>query len=333
MRAMVASLLLTGSVLVSAQAPATVSNQDRELGIKLIQSGRSSEALNALKKATSRSKLDAEAWYYLGVVYVQLKDFKKAGVAFETAVKIRPEFAEAYTGFSYALLRRGKLGEAKKQAEKALAIQPKSPDAHYTLGVISFREGARDQALKHADLAIEQNPRFAEAYLLKSQALVAFSGGVIFLKTEETKEDHDVRYRAAVDSLEKYLHLTSDSEDKQVWKDQIESLRFYLARTPGEKGPDVYPGSAVTTKARLLSKPEPAYTEEARQGQVVGTVVLRVVFASDGTVKHILVLVALPGGLTEQSVRAARRIKFIPATLDGKPVSMFMQLEYNFNLY
>jgi TonB family protein len=199
--------------------------------------------------------------------------------------------------------------------------------------VISFRTGARDQALRHADLAIEQNPRFAEAYLLKSQALVAFSGGVIFLKSDEAKEDRDARYRAAVDSLEKYLHLTSDSEDKQVWKDQIESLKFYLARTPDQKDPDVYTGSAVTTKARLLSKPEPVYTEEARQAQVIGTVVLKVVFASDGTVKHILVVEALPGGLTEQSVRAARRIRFIPATLDGKPVSMFIQLEYNFNLY
>jgi hypothetical protein len=46
-----------------------------------------------------------------------------------------------------------------------------------------------------------------------------------------------------------------------------------------------------------------------------------------------LVLQALPGGLTEAAVRAARAISFVPATKDGKPVSMWMQLEYNFNLY
>lgn len=40
-----------------------------------------------------------------------------------------------------------------------------------------------------------------------------------------------------------------------------------------------------------------------------------------------------PYGLTEASVRAARKIKFIPATVDGRPVSMFVQLEYHFNLY
>ncbi len=61
--------------------------------------------------------------------------------------------------------------------------------------------------------------------------------------------------------------------------------------------------------------------------------VLRCVFAADGTVKHILVVQSLPKGLTEQAVAAARQIQFVPATRDGKPVSMWMQLEYNFNLY
>jgi hypothetical protein len=57
------------------------------------------------------------------------------------------------------------------------------------------------------------------------------------------------------------------------------------------------------------------------------------VFAGDGSIKHILVVEGLPHRLTEAAIAAARQIKFEPATLDGKPVSMFMQLEYNFNLY
>ncbi|MFN2510969.1 MAG: energy transducer TonB [Pyrinomonadaceae bacterium] len=89
----------------------------------------------------------------------------------------------------------------------------------------------------------------------------------------------------------------------------------------------------MTTKARVLRKPEPQYTEAARRNGVTGTVVLRSVFSSDGTVKHFVVVSGLPDGLTEQALRAARRIKFVPATIDGRPVSMFIQLEYNFNLY
>jgi hypothetical protein len=41
----------------------------------------------------------------------------------------------------------------------------------------------------------------------------------------------------------------------------------------------------------------------------------------------------LAGGLTEKAIAAARQIRFVPATRNGHPVSMYMQLEYNFNLY
>lgn len=95
----------------------------------------------------------------------------------------------------------------------------------------------------------------------------------------------------------------------------------------------IFTGKDVTTKARLISKPEPQYTEEARKNQIVGTVVLKVVFASNGSVTNIRTVSGLPNGLTERAIAAARQIKFTPATKDGHPVSMWMQLEYNFNLY
>ena len=80
-------------------------------------------------------------------------------------------------------------------------------------------------------------------------------------------------------------------------------------------------------------KPEPSYTESARQEQIVGTVVLKVIFSCNGSVVNIITAKALPNGLTEQAVAAARKIKYVPAVKGGKYVSMWMQLEYNFNLY
>src|SRR5688500_12807899 len=95
----------------------------------------------------------------------------------------------------------------------------------------------------------------------------------------------------------------------------------------------IFQGRDVTTKARLLSKPEPQYTEEARKNQITGTVVLKVVFASSGQITNIQTMRGLPYGLTEKAIAAARNIRFEPATKDGHRVSMWMQLEYNFNLY
>lgn len=106
---------------------------------------------------------------------------------------------------------------------------------------------------------------------------------------------------------------------------------------PGSGGPPghdrTFSVGEVEQRARLLFKPEPQYTEEARRNQITGTVMLRVVFSSSGEVVQIRAVRALPFGLTERAIAAARQIKFVPATKGGQPVSVHMQLEYNFNLY
>jgi TonB family protein len=95
----------------------------------------------------------------------------------------------------------------------------------------------------------------------------------------------------------------------------------------------IFTGKDVTTKARLISKPEPQYTEDARKNQITGTVVLKVVVASNASGQDIRTVSGRRSGLTERAIAAARQIKFVPATKDGHQVSMWMQLEYNFNLY
>ena len=105
-----------------------------------------------------------------------------------------------------------------------------------------------------------------------------------------------------------------------------------VGRNPDD--PDrVYPAPQVTERARVLAKPEPQYTEDARRNAITGSVVLRVVFSRTGEVTNIRAVQALPFGLTERAIAAARLIRFRPATKDGRAVNVYMQLEYNFNLY
>jgi TonB family protein len=95
----------------------------------------------------------------------------------------------------------------------------------------------------------------------------------------------------------------------------------------------IFRSGEVTSRARVLDKPEPQYTESARKNQITGTVVLRAVFSSNGSVSNISTIRGLPDGLTERAIAAAKQIRFVPAQKDGHAVSMWMQLEYNFNLY
>jgi TonB family protein len=103
--------------------------------------------------------------------------------------------------------------------------------------------------------------------------------------------------------------------------------------SPDDDPDRIYPGMQVTERARVLSKPEPQYTEDARRNQITGAVVLRVVFSRTGEVTNIRAIHPLPFGLTEKAIAAARMIRFRPATRAGRPVNVYMQLEYNFNLY
>jgi len=326
--ALVASIFFViGSGIALSQTPAKTRSPELESGIKLVTQNKNAEAVEILKQATTKSKEDAEAWYYLGFAYIKTGDMKNAVSNLEKATLLQPRYATAHTALAYALMRRGKLSQAKSEAEKSITIDPTNADAHYTLGVIDFRIGLRAEALTNAEQAIQYRADFAEAYLLQSQALVGLMSAVVVDGNEEPLASRLARYRKAALALEKYLELAPNSLQKDFWHEQLESLRFY---SEPEKY-DVYTGRQVTTKVRLLHRPVPDYTGEAQRDHIQGTVVLRAVFAEDGRVKHILVLQAVPGGLTEVAVKAARGIKFIPATKDGKPVSMWMQLEYNFS--
>jgi TonB family protein len=97
--------------------------------------------------------------------------------------------------------------------------------------------------------------------------------------------------------------------------------------------PDTFTVAEVTQKAVILSKPEPGYTEEARKNGVQGTVRLRAILTASGKVTNIRVLRGLPDGLSEMAIAAAAQIRFRPAQKDGRDVSQWVLLEYNFNLF
>ena len=320
---------------VSAQTPANAINAERERAIELIKQKQFPAASQILKRVVDQNKTDADAWYFLGVALMQhVKEFKNSSKAFETALRLRPNFAPAHAGLAYSLMLREKLRESLGQASKAIDIDPTLTDAHFVKGVDLLRLGNPEEALKEANETIRLDPQLPSPYLLKSQAIISSLAIPPLLREKPGHEARINSYREAADALEKYLQLNNRSEEKEAWGDQLEALRFYVSffgKKESER--EALEASQVTTKVRILSKPEPRYTEEARQRGVIGTVILRAVFGADGSVKHILVLKALPNGLTQKSVAAARLIKFEPATQNGRPVSMFLQLEYNFNLY
>lgn len=79
-------------------------------------------------------------------------------------------------------------------------------------------------------------------------------------------------------------------------------------------------------------RPEPEYTEEARRAGIDGSVLLSIVIAPDGTVRDVKVMRRLSYGLDEKAVEAVTQWRFKPATKDGSPVAVMVNVEVNFRL-
>lgn len=342
-----------------AQTSVLVKDEQHQVGIELYQQGNIKAAANVFKALLKKNKADSLSSYYLGLCLAQQNKSKEASKAFENAVRIKPDFLPALIALSRSHVNRNKHSEALQTAERALKLDPTLAEAHYIVGVVSLRSGNPQEALLKANETISLAPKIANAHLLRSLALL----GVYTKKAREnsnspmvqvsspgppTPEERERRrqqrlevaatFREAASSLNTFLQLQPTNEAAQQWREQLETLEFYATHLGRDKDTTpatdrLWSGDEVTTKVRVLMKPEPAYTDEAKARGVTGTVILRAVFAADGTVRHILTLASLPQGLTEQAIRAARRIKFVPATVNGMPVSMVLQLEYNFNLY
>jgi TonB family protein len=329
----------------NAQQPpaAAASASERERGVKLYKQGDVKGAVKALREAVKKGKDDAAAWYYLSLALNSDDDLKGARKAAERAVKLRPDSASMRAGLAYLLLLSKKTGDALPEAERALALDAQNAEANYVVSVVRFRKGELAKALDAIQAALKAKPDFPAALLWKSQVvlgLYAKNTGFVVKESSEARHqrirEQSALLKDAAESLEKFFQLNPSPPEAELWREQLATIRAYAQigeRDDSNAERYAYLTDELTTKVSILGRPEPQYTDEAREHQVEGTVVLHAIFAVDGTVQHILVLRSLPYGLTERAIKAARQIKFVPATKDGRPVSQFIQIEYNFNLY
>ena len=113
------------------------------------------------------------------------------------------------------------------------------------------------------------------------------------------------------------------------------------------KGPGVGPGDGGNTGGgpRQLGagvdppvpihRAQPQYTAAAMQAKLSGEVMLEVVVLADGTVGDVRIIQSLDRrhGLDQEAIRAAKLWRFKPATVQGKPVDVFVRIGLLFRIY
>lgn len=112
----------------------------------------------------------------------------------------------------------------------------------------------------------------------------------------------------------------------------------------GKSGPSdrgLEPGEKIASETlcsgtcglKIISKERAEYTEQARQNNTEGSLVLRVTFLASGKIGSVSPISTLPDGLTEHAIIAARKIRFNPATKNGVPYTVTKPVQYSFSIF
>jgi TonB family protein len=244
----------------------------------------------------------------------EAKNFDLVKDEAKRALKIEKNMPEANLLLALAYRNQGKLKDGFKYVNEAIKYRQGFGEAHYALALLHFDRNDRKQDdLKQAkaelDLAMTQGVRHSNALILK---------GILEVLTK--------RFEPALEAYKEALKVIKPTDpDLPRLQELVSALEIraeFVSRKENVSYKRPFP----------LNSPFPRYTEEARKKRVQGTVNVMIVVTERGDVSSIFILSPLGYGLDQEAARAARQLKFSPATKDGKPVPYLQNIQIEFQL-
>ena len=133
------------------------------LGGLLVRTGQREKARDAYERALALQPDLAEASNDLGTLLAEAGELPAAIGRFRAALAATPEYPDALNNLGYALLLTGHDDEARQLYERALKLQPDFPEALNNLGLILGRQGELDAAHGYFSQALKVRPGYGEA--------------------------------------------------------------------------------------------------------------------------------------------------------------------------
>jgi tetratricopeptide (TPR) repeat protein len=134
------------------------------LGNELTRQGELDEAIAHYQTALQIKPDYAEAHYNLAEALVRKGGVDEAIFHYETALRIDPGYFDACNNLGNAFMRTGRVDEAIAHYQRALQIQPDSAGTQVNLGNALVRQGRVDEAVARYQRALQINPDFALAH-------------------------------------------------------------------------------------------------------------------------------------------------------------------------
>ena len=146
-------------------------------------------------------ELTAQEWSEKGY---ESADLEEQLHCYSEAIRVKPDYANAYYNLGVLLHRKGDLDGALKDFNEVIYLTPNDADAYINRGIIHNSKGDLDAAIADYTEAIRLDPNNIKAYWGRGNAQLA-------------KED----YHSAAADYQKYLDLGGSDEHVRRYLDEI----------------------------------------------------------------------------------------------------------------
>ena len=142
-------------------APSSIAHND--LGLWLVVRGEVDEGVRHFETALRMRPDYAEAHSNLGLALARQGRPAEAIAHYREATRLKPRYSEAWSNLGAVLASQGAAAEAVAAYREAIRAKPANAQAHTNLGVSLDTQGKPDEARAHLEEAVRLRPDYSEA--------------------------------------------------------------------------------------------------------------------------------------------------------------------------
>ena len=113
----------------------------------------------------TNNDLAYRAWFSVGYLHSQIGEPEEAIPAYDKAIYLKPNDAEAYNNRGASNGELGQYDAAITDLNKAITLDPDDAEAYYNRGIVHFNRGNHDAAFTDFDKAILLKPNHIDAHI------------------------------------------------------------------------------------------------------------------------------------------------------------------------
>ena len=187
---------------------------------------RYEKALDAYDKALAVKSDLAEAWLGRGIIFCDLGRYDEAFAAYDKALALKPDFVEAWLAHGNAFNDLKRYEEALDAYDKALAVKSDLAEAWLGRGNIFNNHRRYDEAFASYDKALAHRPDLAEAWL--GRGIILYDLG----RYDEAFLAYDKALALKPDFVEAWLARGNASNNLRHYEEALDAYDKALALKP-----------------------------------------------------------------------------------------------------